>query len=107
VNVILDPTLKEDVVNGKTNSFKCEKCGYEQELLTGFLYHDMDNQIMAWVLKQSDRGNQELVDNLKKGLQNVPPSMSKKLQKASYQPKHAIVFGFDELFALMENSEKK
>lgn len=46
VNVTLQPNLKIKVLNGKLNSQQCSNCKNEINIMSGFLYHDMENQLM-------------------------------------------------------------
>lgn len=46
VNVTLDSSLKQLVLDGKLNSQSCSNCGKEINIVTGLLYHDMEKRIM-------------------------------------------------------------
>lgn len=46
VNVTIEPNLKNRVLNGKLNSQICSNCKKEINIMSGFLYHDMENQLM-------------------------------------------------------------
>lgn len=46
VNVTIQPNLKGRVLNGKLNSQQCPNCKKEINIMSGFLYHDMENQLM-------------------------------------------------------------
>jgi predicted RNA-binding Zn-ribbon protein involved in translation (DUF1610 family) len=41
VNVTHDPDLKEELLQGKINIFKCHKCGHQSIINNPLLYHDM------------------------------------------------------------------
>lgn len=49
VNVSLYPNLKEELLGGKLNRFKCSHCGWCGEVSVSLLYHDMENQLMIWL----------------------------------------------------------
>jgi hypothetical protein len=55
VNIALDPELKNQILDRSINYLKCGKCGYEEELATEFLYHDMKNHVMIWVIPEGEK----------------------------------------------------
>ena len=62
VNVTGNPELLEKVKNRAINSFHCEKCGFKNEIIMPFLYHDMhfyhdmNKTLMVWVYPEGDEG---------------------------------------------------
>lgn len=46
VNVTLNPELKSKVLTGKLNRSTCTNCQKEINIISGFLYHDMNQKIM-------------------------------------------------------------
>jgi hypothetical protein len=67
---------------------KCKKCGYKQELVTYFLYHDMEKNLMIWVIPE----NQKESFNEKEKMSHAN-DLSKGLGIAQVK-----VIGYDELF---------
>lgn len=98
VNIDLDPKLKQKVFNRKINFFKCNKCGYEQELVTKFLYHDMKNKLMVWVFPEYQK-------NEGKTLSDIPETIHKMGEALGIE--QYVIFGYDELLKLLEEYEKK
>ena len=101
VNVNVNPELKQKVLSRRINFFKCSKCGYEQELIDSFLYHDMRNRVMVWVLPERMRAIR-IPDSSPKAIHGMIKNMIKKLGEKEF-----TVFGFDELFKLLDNYEEK
>ncbi|WP_425077917.1 CpXC domain-containing protein [Psychroserpens sp. S379A] len=54
VNVTIEPSLKSKVINGKLNIQQCTNCKKEINIISGFLYHDMENQLMLNFSPDSD-----------------------------------------------------
>ena len=92
INIQVDPNLKKKVLKREINSFKCDKCGYQQELVGQFLYHDMSNNLMIWVYPCFMK---DKLDNLEK----APKKLNK--IKDALDIKQVSVFGYDELFKLL------
>jgi hypothetical protein len=57
VNVTLSPDLKGPLVKGELNVFRCNKCGIEIEILNYLLYHDIDKQVMIWLMYLEEDGH--------------------------------------------------
>jgi len=98
VNVTVSPLLLNKVRRKKINNFKCDNCGNESELAHRFLYVDMKKGLWIWCYPSGDRENRkEIVKVLTEGKVAV---MSKYVERLGQQePK--IVFGYDELLALI------
>ncbi|MBA5794044.1 CpXC domain-containing protein [Flavobacterium sp. xlx-214] len=67
VNITLQPELKNKVLSGKLNTNTCSNCDKEIDLISGFLYHDMQNRIMlelAFEDGNDDSGKNEIINNL-------------------------------------------
>lgn len=47
INVTLNPEYKEAALNGTLMHFDCPHCGFECEISTALLYHDMANKFMV------------------------------------------------------------
>jgi hypothetical protein len=50
VNVSLDPNLKDQLLRGELTTFTCNKCGAQVDVQAPLLYHDMEKQLMIWLL---------------------------------------------------------
>ena len=50
VNTDLSPDLPNKIINGSFFDAKCPECGYVSHLNYDFLYHDMVNQTMIWIV---------------------------------------------------------
>ena len=59
VNVTLDPDLKERVIRKKLNEKNCEKCNHTINVVSGFLYHDMQNKLLL-ALNTSDEDTEDI-----------------------------------------------
>lgn len=46
VNVTLQPELKSKVLSGQLNSQTCNHCHKEINIMSGFLYHDMEQRLL-------------------------------------------------------------
>ncbi|MFP9113666.1 CpXC domain-containing protein [Flavobacterium sp. RHBU_3] len=46
VNVTIDPSLKQKVLNGTLNDKNCDSCGKAINIISGLLYHDMTQKLM-------------------------------------------------------------
>jgi len=61
VNVTLDPTLKEKVLDRSLTTFECENCGYTVTIEQNLLYHDMESRLMILRRPKQDEP-EELAD---------------------------------------------
>lgn len=50
LNVTLDPDRKGELVRGELTRFVCEKCGWAGDVVYPLLYHDMNQQLMIWLV---------------------------------------------------------
>lgn len=50
INVTLDPKLRDEFSSHRINIFECEKCGLKQPVETDFMYHDMKNKFIVYVI---------------------------------------------------------
>lgn len=70
VNVTVDPTLKQKVLNGSINTKVCTSCKEEINIFSGLLYHDMENRLMFEVKvsneQNNDAGKSEVMNEFKK-----------------------------------------
>lgn len=105
VNVTVNPELLIKVKNRKINSFHCEKCSNKIEIMVPFLYHDMDKNLMAWVYPEGDEGR-EMAKAAEKAQEEDKSQAAQlyRMMKARLYARN--VYGFDELFKLIEEYEK-
>ena len=55
MNTMIDPELKQGVRDGSAFQFRCPTCGESSNVNYGFLYHQMEDQIMVWyVMSEED-----------------------------------------------------
>jgi len=47
INVQFNPEAKEELLEGKINSFHCDNCGCKRIIPLALLYHDMEKQFCA------------------------------------------------------------
>ena len=75
LNVTLDPQEKPRLLDGSLTRFTCEGCGHTADVVYPLLYHDMEKQLMVWLLPEGgeeDPGDKSDPDEL-------PPAMRKTL----------------------------
>ena len=48
INVQISPDAKVELLEGKTNRFRCTICGLESLVVTNLLYHDMEKEFCAY-----------------------------------------------------------
>jgi hypothetical protein len=66
VNVMLDPEMKDEVVEQRVNVFACEGCGEELTVDINFLYHDMQRKFCVRYLSHTEMGDQNTYAQFKK-----------------------------------------
>jgi hypothetical protein len=54
VNVSLDLDLKERLLSRELTTFCCSECGTAAEVVAPMLYHDMNQQLMIWLIPGDD-----------------------------------------------------
>jgi len=59
INVDLDPSLKQKVMDGSLFVFHCLYCGFSQEVGYSVLYHDQRNRYMVWWIPEGENGYQQ------------------------------------------------
>ena len=75
LNVTLKPQEKPRLLDGSLTRFTCEGCGHNADVVYPLLYHDMEKQLMLWLLPEGggeEQANQSDPDDL-------PPAMRKSL----------------------------
>lgn len=64
INVTLDPSLKQDLLDNRLNRFTCAACGYEAQVAASFLYHDMGQKLMIAVNADHEAAAKSLTEAL-------------------------------------------
>jgi len=59
VNADLNPELRKDILDWSFFDHTCKKCGETKKLLYPFLYHDMNNMFMVYMLLPVDDEDSE------------------------------------------------
>jgi|GEM_PF-514838 len=54
VNAQLDPEMREKILDRVFYTQTCEECGAVTQVLHSFMYHDMENQLLVYVVAESD-----------------------------------------------------
>ena len=49
VNVSVDPSLKQSLLDGDLTTFRCPRCRHEAHVAYDCLYHDMDSSLAVWL----------------------------------------------------------
>jgi hypothetical protein len=75
LNVTLDPTQKPRLLDGSLTRFTCEGCGHNADVVYPLLYHDMEKQLMFWLLPEGGPEG----DGGKSDPDELPPAMRKTL----------------------------
>lgn len=97
VNVTVDESMISKVKRRKINNFKCDFCGASSELAYHFLYVDMKKKKWIWCYPESERNDKKKIEkemSKVRGLANLIEEFG--------QSKPVIVFGYDELFAMID-----
>ena len=56
INVSVDPTLKQSLLEGALTTLRCRHCGHEAQVAFDCLYHDMDHSVVIWLKYPDDDG---------------------------------------------------
>jgi len=59
VNVTLDPEMKGRILNGDFFKHQCHACKCSAGLVYSFLYHDMDKQLMVYLIPEGERTEEQ------------------------------------------------
>ena len=54
INTVLNPEMKEKVLNQSIFSYTCPNCGETFQLAYSTLYHQMENLIMIYLVSESE-----------------------------------------------------
>lgn len=54
LNVTLDPERRAELLNGSLTRFTCSQCGHSAEVAYPMLYHDMEKQLMLWLMPEGE-----------------------------------------------------
>jgi hypothetical protein len=77
LNVTLDPQEKPRLLEGTLTRFTCEGCGHNADVVYPLLYHDMEKQLMVWLLPEG--GGQDPDQGDKSDPEELPPAMRRTL----------------------------
>ncbi len=104
INASTDPELKELLIGGEINLIKCQSC---REIFFAdefFLFHDKDNELMAFVYPSSDAHREEELK--KQAMMDFQESQATTpdMEKLDYEP--LVLFGMESLIALLNNEEE-
>jgi hypothetical protein len=55
INVTLDPSLRDRLIDGSLSRFVCGRCGAEAEVNHDLLYHDMERRLMIFLADEDGR----------------------------------------------------
>ncbi len=66
VNVMLDPEMKDVVLEQRVNMFACEGCGEPLFVDINFLYNDMEKRFCVRYVSKSEMGNPDSYSQFKK-----------------------------------------
>lgn len=101
INVHEDPELKDILLGGELNMAECESCHrvfYAEQFL---LYHDPDNELMAFVYPSENRDDREAwMEKTKTDFQRSQTADN----PIPYDP--VSLFGLDELVTLVAREEE-
>ena len=62
INATLDPELKKELLCGRINFFRCEKCGIEGYMPIDLLYHDMEREFVVQYIPFEWLNQNEVLD---------------------------------------------
>ena len=92
INATQNPELREELLKGKINIFRCAKCNADSFVDTNFIYHDMEHQLL--IMYQPWRAVEEeqfLLQFDRRGNMKVPKELDKPPEKA---PIHSALILF-------------
>ena len=103
INVSLSPQLKAAFLNDEINKAVCPNCNQGYSINREVLYHDMDNNIMIWVLPrefvpQKEAFIQKYTESMRENVLNLPGLFDR------YH--FDIVFGIEELKESLNDMEQ-
>lgn len=82
VNVMLDPEMKDEVIEQRVNVFACTGCGEELTVDISFLYNDMLRRFRVQYLNRVHMGSPEYYNHLNKdgtlAVQGIAREMAEK-----------------------------
>ena len=105
INVTQDPELKEAVLGGELNLFRCEHCHTFFHGDTDLIYLDEQAQLLVFVYSEKNRAKQkELVAKMQQDYQLLKDTLFKKLG-LDFSP--LCVFGLEELKEVIEKEEQR
>lgn len=105
INATKDPELKEALLAGEINVVCCPSCNemfYAEHFL---IYHDIQNEFMAFVYPKSfvtemEYWHSKMIDDFEKAMKNLENN-----NKVNYKP--IAIFGLDNLVSLIHEEDEK
>ncbi len=67
INVKIDPSAKEDLLQRKLHTMECERCGTITPISYTTLYHDMEEGVMIWLCPDGEpplKDKEEIMESL-------------------------------------------
>ncbi|MBN1622564.1 MAG: hypothetical protein JW871_08235 [Endomicrobiales bacterium] len=104
IDVRKDPELKEALVAGEINVVSCPVCHQIFYAERFILYHDPDNEILAFVYPKSyssetDYWNNKMHDDFKLAMENIPEK-----ERLEYEP--MLLFSLDSLVDIVQKNDE-
>jgi hypothetical protein len=104
INAVEDPELKDAIINGEINIVSCPRCGqifYAEHFL---LYHDSENELLAFVYPSSfvadaEHWQKKMEEDFKKATEEIMPEGI-----MTYKP--ILMFGLDSLVELIRDEQE-
>ena len=106
VNVTLEPQLKQDLLNGKINWFKCGICEFESFMPLPLMYHDMDLKFCVQLVPFDQAMDPIFLKNFSSDGTFKTRGILPKDIGAEYMSNQHVVFSMSELVYYMLFREK-
>jgi hypothetical protein len=84
INVTVDPSLREQLLDGSIVTFNCSNCNKSIHIENNVLYHDMDKYFAIWLKYPGENGSSK-VDDLANPLVSILPDNYLCRRVESYQ----------------------
>lgn len=105
VNVTQNPELKDAVLGGELNLFRCPQCGAFFHGDTDFIYFDEQGSLLVFVFSDKNRKDKgDLLAKMRRDYAQLKDSLFKQL-KLDFGPTY--VFGLEELKEVVEKEQQR
>ncbi|MDR1940714.1 MAG: CpXC domain-containing protein [Endomicrobium sp.] len=106
ISVSDNPELKEALISGEINIVCCPKCGQMFYAENFILYHDCENELIAFVYplsfqNQADQCRKKMQREFARAVENFAESEKKKI---NYEP--LLIFGIEDLALLLKAEQE-